>query len=114
MREVRTTESVVEEAALGWLEQLGYEVKFGPDITPGELFAERDSYDQVVLVQRLKDAIDRLNSTIPQEAKEDALRKLTVPHSPSLVLNNKTFHSYLTDGVPVEYLGEGRRRKSCT
>lgn len=29
------TESVVEEAALAWLESLGYAIKHGPDISPG-------------------------------------------------------------------------------
>ena len=31
------TESVVEEAALAWLESLGYTILHGPDIAPGEL-----------------------------------------------------------------------------
>jgi hypothetical protein len=30
----RFIESVVEDAALAWLESLGYAVKHGPDITP--------------------------------------------------------------------------------
>lgn len=30
------TESVVEDAALGWLEALGYQVLHGPDIAMGE------------------------------------------------------------------------------
>ena len=34
------SESVVEDAALAWLESLGYAVKHGPEIAPGELFAE--------------------------------------------------------------------------
>lgn len=36
------TESVVEEAALDWLADLGYTILHGPDIAPGEPFAERD------------------------------------------------------------------------
>jgi len=103
------TESVVEEAALAWLEGLGYEVKFGPDIAPGELFAERSEWDEVVLAERLKDAIDRLNAKIPQEAQEEAFRKVTILNEPSLIRNNRAFHKFLTDGVPVEYQGsEGR------
>jgi len=34
----RITESVVEEAALSWFEELGYAVLSGPDIALGELF----------------------------------------------------------------------------
>mgnify|MGYP000369889037 CR=1 FL=1 len=46
----RFTESVVEEAALAWLESLGYTILHGPEIAPGEAFAQREDYSQVVLV----------------------------------------------------------------
>jgi len=71
------TESVVEEAALAWLEGLGWKVLHGPEIAPGELAAERSDYGQVVLEQRLRDALARLNPNLPAEALDDAFRKLT-------------------------------------
>jgi hypothetical protein len=43
------TESVVEDAALSWLEELGYAVPHGPEIAPGESAAERDGLDDVVM-----------------------------------------------------------------
>ena len=43
------TETTVEQAALAWLERLGYQILFGPEIAPGEPLAERESYGQVVL-----------------------------------------------------------------
>ena len=43
-------ESEVERASLIWLENLGYEAASGPTIAPGEPSAERDSFDQVVLL----------------------------------------------------------------
>jgi type I restriction enzyme R subunit len=54
------TESVVEDAALAWLESLGYAIKHGPEIAPGELFAERDDYTQVLLATRLREALVHL------------------------------------------------------
>jgi len=51
------TESVVEEAALAWLESAGWLVRNGVEIAPGELAAERDDYGQVVLPQRLRDTL---------------------------------------------------------
>lgn len=51
------TESVVEEAAIAWLEVLGYSIAHGPEIAPGELAAERKEFKQVVLEQRLQDAL---------------------------------------------------------
>ncbi len=103
-------ESHVEEAALAWLENLGYEVKSGPDIAPGEPLAERDSYSDVILRDRLEAAIDSLNPDLPREAKEEALRKVLLLDSPSLVLNNRTFHRMLTDGVEVEIAEDERVR----
>ena len=58
------TESVVEDAALAWLESLGYAVKHGPEIAPGELFAERGDYGQVILATRLREALVRLNPSV--------------------------------------------------
>jgi len=53
-------ESIVENATLTWLGQLGYVIGYGTQIAPGEPTAERDSFGEVVLVGRLRDAIRRL------------------------------------------------------
>lgn len=100
---VKFAESEVEEAALAWFESLGYTVQFGPEMAPGELFAERGSYEDVILERRLTDAIARLNPHLPHEAHEEALRKVLRPETPSLVSNNRAFHRMLVDGVNVEY-----------
>ncbi len=97
------TESIVEEAALAWLESLGYAILHGPDIAPGEPFAEREDYGQVVLERRLRQALHRLNPDAPPGALDEAFRRLTRPDSPSLVANNHAVHRYLVEGVPVEY-----------
>jgi len=97
------TESVVEQAALAWLESIGYLIVSGPEIAPGETAAEREDYGQVVLERRLRQALQRLNPQVPPDALEEAFRKLTRPDSPSLVANNHVIHKYLVEGVPVEY-----------
>lgn len=62
------TESVVELAALAWLESIGWSVHHGAEIAPGESAAERGDYGQFVLEQRLRDALPRLlNPDIPAE-----------------------------------------------
>jgi type I restriction enzyme, R subunit len=99
----RFSESVVEDAALEWLEALDYTILHGPDIAPGEPQAERADYGQVVLEQRLRQALQRLNPQVPADALEEAFRRLTRPDSPSLVGNNHVVHKSLVDGVPVEY-----------
>jgi type I restriction enzyme, R subunit len=97
------TESIVEDAALAWFGELGYAVGHGPQLAPGEVAAERDSFSEVVLVGRLREAIRRLNPGIPEEAREDALRKVLRVGTPALVQTNRAFHRMLRDAVPVEY-----------
>ena len=102
------TESIIEDTALEWLKDLGYTVVFGNDIAPDEPAAERENYGEVILAERLKDALKRINPSVPAEALEDAFRKVTRPGSPSLVGNNRSFHKMLADGIEVEYRHEGR------
>ena len=99
----RITESVVEEAALDWLDSLGWTVLHGPDIAPDTLGAERADYGQVVLERRLRDALAKLNEDLPAEALEGAFRKLNRPEGPSLETRNRAFHRMLVEGVTVEY-----------
>ncbi len=101
-------ESIIEQAALDWLRDLGYAIAFGGDIAPGEPAAERAQYSQVVLDARLRAALERINPTIPPDALDDAFRKITRPSSPSLVGNNRAFHRWLVDGVEVEYRQDDR------
>jgi type I restriction enzyme R subunit len=96
-------ESVVEQAALAWLGGIGWSIRCGAEIAPGEAAAERDDYGQVMLEQRLRDALARLNPALPAEALEDAFRKLTRTDAPSLVERNRAVHRMLVDGVTVEY-----------
>ncbi|HXG41121.1 MAG TPA: type I restriction endonuclease subunit R [Dehalococcoidia bacterium] len=100
---MRFTECELESAALSWLESLGWAIRHGPEIAPGEPYAERDDYREVVLKQRLWDALARLNPHLPQEALEDAFRRLSNPVGANLEQRNRAFHRMLVDGVPVEY-----------
>ncbi|MBX2985433.1 MAG: type I restriction endonuclease subunit R [Bacteroidia bacterium] len=95
------TENEIEEIALSYLQGLGYTYQLGTVISPDGEHPERQ-YNEVVLVTRLRDAIDKLNPNISQDAKEDALKKVLRTESPNALINNETFHRYLTDGVDVE------------
>jgi type I restriction enzyme R subunit len=91
------TESVVEDAALAWLESLGYAVKHGPEIAPGELFAERGDYGQVILATRLREALVRLTPTLPSEAIDDAFRKLTRLEGATRDAQKQTFQRLIVE-----------------
>lgn len=97
------TESVVEEAALGWLEATGWQIVHGPDIAPDMPTAERANYGEMVLAQRLRDALARLNPGLLAEGLDDAFRKLTRSEGPNLEIRNRAVHRMQVDGVTVEY-----------
>lgn len=95
------TENEIEEIALSYLQNLGYNYLNGLEISPDGEHPERQ-YTDVVLATRLRDVIDKLNPSITQDAKEDALKKVLRTESPNALINNETFHKYLTEGVDVE------------
>lgn len=94
-------ESDLEKAVLEWLQDLGWAVKFGPELEA----TKRQNLGEVVLVERLRHAISKINPAVPQEAREEAIKKvLNIGHSsPNLIEANHGFHRMLVDGVDVEY-----------
>lgn len=96
------TESILEETCLSWLEELGWNTIHGPDIAPETPDAERDSYSEVILKERLRTALSHINPDVPSVGIEEAVKKLMVTDSPDLLVNNRNFHRFLTDGVDVE------------
>ena len=99
------TELVTEQAALAWLESLGYAVRHGPDIGVGAVAPERSdpNFRDVILETPLRQALARLNPALPAAALEDAFRKLTRVDAPTLITRNRALHRMLVDGVTVEY-----------
>jgi type I restriction enzyme, R subunit len=108
---LRITESVVEEAGLQWLADLGWQVIAGPEVAPGGPDPERSEFAHIVLGNRLSEALARLNRDIPAPAHDDALRKLMRREGPTLEATNRKLHKMLVDGVTVEYrAGDGSIR----
>ena len=95
-------ESHVEEAALTWLGELGYDIANGLAIGPDGSAPERASYGDVILADRLKTAIARLNPHLNPETREDVFRKLLQSETPSLTEENRRLHRFVVEGVPVE------------
>ena len=96
------SESVVEQATLDWFRALGYDVVGGPDMPPGPQ-ALRQSYADAFFPSVVRSALARLNPRLPDEALDDAFRKLTRPEGPTLEARNRAFHRMAVDGVTVEY-----------
>ena len=95
-------ENTAEQAALDWFKELGYAYVFGPDIAPQGAEPERESYQQIVLTDRLLTALARINPHLPANILEEVARQVVYGNATSLMQANRQFHRWLTDGVPVE------------
>ena len=95
------SEADVETSALSWLSSLGWQVAYGPDIAPDTPGAERTDFTQVVLEERLREALLNLNPELPASALEAGLQSLIDPQGPTLEARNRSFHSMLVNGVTV-------------
>ena len=95
-------ESHVEEAPLAWLAELGYATANGLDTGPDGARPERANYGDVVLADRLRAAIARLNSSLPRRRSPKFSPSRRRPRRPALIEENRRLHRYLIEGVPVE------------
>jgi len=106
-------ESAVEEAALEYFAELGYETAWGPHLAPGEPGEERTSFEQVYLWDRLRRAVVRVNSSLGDSLIDEAIKVLQRAESQSPIDENFRVHKLVTEGVPVEHRGaDGRVRTS--
>jgi type I restriction enzyme R subunit len=108
-------ESDVEEKVLAILQSLGYEIIRGDneDFLPGGSLALRADYNDVVLAERLRDALKKINSSTSEEAREQAVKQVLRSESQKLIADNESFHKLLVDGIdiPVQLEGEERYQK---
>ncbi|TVT54022.1 MAG: type I restriction endonuclease subunit R [Azoarcus sp. PHD] len=104
------TEDQLERETLGWLAEVGYTPLFGPDLSPDGPAQERADYRQILLFERLRNAIARLNPDVPLAAREDALQQVRDLGIPVQLAANRHFHKLLVGGVPVQYQKDGETR----
>lgn len=106
----RLTENTIESFAIELLEKLGYAYIYAPDIAPDSENPERNSYEEVLLLNRLQNAVRKINPTIPAAAQAEAIKEIQRIASPELLSNNETFHRLLTEGIPVSKRIDGDDR----
>lgn len=97
------TEDQLEQMCLDWFVELDYQYKAGPDIAPDGENPERDDYYQVILKPRLSERLAVLNPELSSDVLEQVVQTVCTPETPVLIKNNRSFHKYLIEGVPVEY-----------
>ena len=97
-------EAAVEQAALEWFSGLGYEIVNGEDIAPDGPHPERVSYADVLLIDRLRDALIRVNPHLKPDTIDEVIRKIEQTETPSLIEENHRLHLMMVDGVDVQVL----------
>jgi type I restriction enzyme R subunit len=97
------SEAALEQMLIDQLSALSYSIANEEVIGPDGSHPERESHDQVILTRRLTEAVARINPRVPEEARADAVRKLTQTEFPTLLEENRRIHKLLTEGVDVEY-----------
>ena len=92
------TENQIEQECINWFKNQGYNYAHG-----NELNHERNDATETVLRNRLKQALKRLNSKIPEEDLELAIDQIINPKPANLTEQNKDFHNKLVKGLKLTY-----------
>lgn len=97
------SEADVEENVLAILKDLKYDIIRGDneDYQPGGKSALRNDYKEVVLVERLRNALERINPKISKETIEQAIKQILRSESQKLIIDNESFHKMLVDGIDI-------------
>ena len=106
----KLTENTIEDFTIKLLAHNGYEYIYAPDIAHDGEKPERNSYEEVLLHDRLREATRRINPSIPSDVRDEALKAVDRINSPDLLTNNETFHRMLTEGINVTYRKDGSER----
>lgn len=106
----KLTESEIETFAIERLQSLGFDYVYAPEIAPDSSNPERASFAEVLLLSRLRNAVERINPSLPPAALDEAIKTIQRISSPELLANNETFHRLLTEGVNVSYQKDGNTR----
>ena len=104
------TENIIEASAIEILQSQGWDYANGKEISPEGLFCERDTFQQIILTKRLRNAITIINPQIPADAQEAAVQKVLRIYSPELLYNNEEFHRLLVEKVKIPYQQNGYER----
>ena len=104
------TENTIEQSLIDQLVSQGYRYYYGPTIAPYSANPQRESFSSVILEAQFKASLKKLNPTLPESARVEAYQKVINLGTEDIMENNERFHTYLTNGVTVEYSKDGNTR----
>jgi type I restriction enzyme R subunit len=106
----KITENEIELFAIELLESLGFEYIYAPDIAPDSETPMRESFEDVILKDKLTNSLTTINSSLEFEQIEYAVKQCQRLNSSDLLTDNEVFHKMLTEGITVEVQRDGVTR----
>ena len=108
----KMNEEDLEDLAMEWFKQLGYQTAYGPDIGPGGPSQERKEPQDVILWGRFDAALARINPHAPTTVIQDAKRifRQKMSEETKLIRINRAFQKMLTEGIHVEHRQAGESK----
>lgn len=106
----KITENEIELFAIELLEKQGFEYIYAPEIAPDGDRPMRESFEDVILKEKLTNAIASINPTLDHETIDYAVKQCERLKSTELLTDNETFHKMLTEGITVEVQKDGITR----
>lgn len=106
----KITENEIELFAIELLEKLGFEYIYAPSIAPDSDMPMRESFADVILKEKLQNALTAINPTLDYDLIEYAVKQCQRLRTTELLTDNETFHKMLTEGITVEVQKEGVTR----
>ncbi|GAA3756731.1 type I restriction endonuclease subunit R [Salinactinospora qingdaonensis] len=100
----RMNEAEWEAIALEELGELGWEPTSGTAVAPNS--GKRKEWDDLILHDELRDAVERLNPELPASAVDQALNTTVTPQSREALPENRTAHGHLVSGIRLTYADE--------
>ena len=102
------TEEQVELQSIEWFKELGYQYKDGYEIAPEGVNPERDDFRKVILEDRLRSALIKINSDIPSQTINNSISQILNPNIPSLLNCNREMHKWMTKGLKVTFMQDNQ------
>jgi type I restriction enzyme, R subunit len=99
-------DALVERPALDWLRLAGWGLVHGAELSPDSPNGERKIWSDVVLIERLRRAVARINPKLPPEAVQRVCELAVTGTSPSPIEDHRGFHELLLSGVPISYVDD--------
>jgi type I restriction enzyme R subunit len=94
-----------EHQCIKWLKGIDWDWKYGPDIAPEGIAPERSSYKEVILGERLEDAIARINPGLPKDTIRSVHQLLSSPGETDLLRANEIIQGWFVNGIPQRVRG---------